>query len=585
MDYRGIFLYENSSVFCAEEFIFMVNFDEIEFLESEIVDDDPTAPVGTLVHITEDGKVEEVEQKQDVKAVESDAQNETRADEANEIVEVENSDNEQNEITQTITTDVQDEPQIEETVQSEEEAKTSQPEVVEQAEEVEEATDAQTEEAAQVADESAQTVESESEVAEETAIESTEETAVEATEDVQEVAPQDEIVEEPQNESSQEPAPVEENVTENAVVEEESAQEVQSVETAQDEQPEEQKPVQKAKKPRKPAQKKEAAPVVVNDEEHKTSLNLKNGKSVNDELFGTSFEIEQPAKAKIVSTKKKQEKAEDLWAVATVAKPKKETAPVNEEAQEEVKPVKKTTKKATTKTAESAPKAQKAVESAPKAESEDVKPAPKKTASKKSTKVENTNTSTEEKKVAKTTKDVASEEKPVKASKTAKEAPVKEAPVKEETAHKVETKTAKDDETVIVEGEGKTHGKYVIKKTDKGNFVFKLYSSNYRVVAIGAQAYTTLGAAKIGIQSIINNAEKAPVENQTLKNYEVEKFPKWEIYQDKKGEYRLRLFATNGNLIATTNDGYADITGAKNGIAAVARASKGCAIVRNDNLW
>ena len=565
----------------------MVNFDEIEFLESEIVDDDPTAPVGTLVHITEDGKVEEVEQKQDVKAVESDAQNETRADEANEIVEVENSDNEQNEIAQTVTTDVQDEPQIEETVQSEEEAETSQPKVVEQAEEVEEATVAQTEEAAQVADESAQTVESESEVAEETAIESTEETAVEATEDVQEVAPQDEIVEEPQNveESSQETAPVEENVTENAVVEEESAQEVQSVETAQDEQPEEQKPVQKAKKPRKPAQMKEAAPVVVNDEEHKTSLNLKNGKSVNDELFGTSFEIEQPAKAKIVSTKKKQEKAEDLWAVATVAKPKKETAPVNEEAQEEVKPVKKTTKKATTKTAESAPKAQKAVESAPKAESEDVKPAPKKTAYKKSTKVENTNTSTEEKKVTKTTKDVAAEEKPVKASKTAKEAPVKEAPVKEETAHKVETKTAKDDETVIVEGEGKTHGKYVIKKTDKGNFVFKLYSSNYRVVAIGAQAYTTLGAAKIGIQSIINNAEKAPVENQTLKNYEVEKFPKWEIYQDKKGEYRLRLFATNGNLIATTNDGYADITGAKNGIAAVARASKGCAIVRNDNLW
>lgn len=565
----------------------MVNFDEIEFLESEIVDDDPTAPVGTLVHITEDGKVEEVEQKQDVKAVESDAQTETRADEANEIVEVENSDNEQNEIAQTVTTDVQDEPQIEETVQSEEEAETSQPEVVKQAEEVEEATDAQTEEAAQVADESAQTVESETEVAEETAIESTEETAVEATEDVQEVAPQDEIVEEAQNveESSQEPAPVEENVTENAVVEEESAQEVQSVETAQDEQPEEQKTVQKARKPRKPAQKKEAAPAVVDDEEHKTSLNLKNGKSVNDELFGTSFEIEQPAKAKIVSTKKKQEKAEDLWAVATVAKPKKETAPVKKEAQEEVNPVKKTTKKAATKTAESAPKAQKAVESAPKAENEDVKPAPKKTASKKSTKVENTNTSTEEKKVAKTTKDVAAEEKPVKASKTAKEAPVNEAPVKEETAHKVETKTAKDDETVIVEGEGKTHGKYVIKKTDKGNFVFKLYSSNYRVVAIGAQAYTTLGAAKIGIQSIINNAEKAPVENQTLKNYEVEKFPKWEIYQDKKGEYRLRLFATNGNLIATTNDGYADITGAKNGIAAVARASKGCAIVRNDNLW
>lgn len=549
----------------------MVNFDEIEFLESEIVDDDPTAPVGTLVHITEGDKVEPVEQKQDVQVVESDVQNETRQIEAKEVVEVGNSDNEQNEMAQTVTTDVQDEPQAEQTAQSEETVtETSQPEAVEQAEEVEDTTDVSTEETLQVADESEEPVE--------TANELVDETAVETTEEPQEVAPQAEITEEAQNieDASEETAPVEDNAAvENAVVEE-SAQESQNVETAQDEQPEEQKTVQKAKKPRKPAQKKEAAPAVVNDEEHKTSLNLKNGKSVNDELFGTSFEMEQPAKAKIVSTKKKQEKAEDLWAVAAVANPKKETAPVKEEAKVEAKPVKTAAKKATTKTAESAPKA----------ENEDVKPTPKKTASKKSTKVENINTSTEEKKVAKTTKEVATEEKPVKASKATKEVPVKEAPVKEEEkAHKAETKTVKDDETVIVEGEGKTHGKYVIKKTDKGNFVFKLYSSNYRVVAIGAQAYTTLGAAKIGIQSIINNAEKAPVENQTLKNYEVEKFPKWEIYQDKKGEYRLRLFATNGNLIATTNDGYADITGAKNGIAAVARANKGCAIVRNDNLW
>lgn len=574
----------------------MVNFDEIEFLESEIVDDDPTAPVGTLVHITEDGKAEPVEQKQDVQVVESDVQNETRQDEAKEVVEVGNSDNEQNEMAQTVTTDVQDEPQTEQTAQPEETVtENSQPEAVEQAEEVEDTTDVSTEETLQVADESEEPVEAANEIVDETAIETTEEP--------QEVAPQAEISEEAQNieDASEETAPVEDNAAvenapvedktavENAVVEE-SAQESQNVEAAQDEQPEEQKTVQKAKKPRKPAQKKEAAPVVVNDEEHKTSLNLKNGKSVNDELFGTSFEMEQPAKAKIVSTKKKQEKAEDLWAVAAVANPKKETAPVKEEAKVEAKPVKTAAKKATTKTAESAPKAEKVElktgKTAPKAENEDVKPAPKKTASKKSTKVENINTSTEEKKVAKTTKEVATEEKPVKASKATKEVPVKEAPVKEEEkAHKAETKTVKDDETVIVEGEGKTHGKYVIKKTDKGNFVFKLYSSNYRVVAIGAQAYTTLGAAKIGIQSIINNAEKAPVENQTLKNYEVEKFPKWEIYQDKKGEYRLRLFATNGNLIATTNDGYADITGAKNGIAAVARANKGCAIVRNDNLW
>lgn len=285
-------------------------------------------------------------------------------------------------------------------------------------------------------------------------------------------------------------------------------------------------------------------------------------------MFETSFEVEQPAKTKIVSTKKKQEKSEDLWAVAVVAKTAKTTASKDakaEEEKQEVEPKKATAKKSTPK---------------------------------QSTKVENTqDNSTEEKKVAKatdkSTKDEAKTTKTVKANKTE---PVKEenAPkakaVKEEVPEK-ETKATKttakanSDETVIVEGEGKTHGKYVIKKTDKGNFVFKLYSSNFRVVAIGAQAYTTLGAAKIGVQSVINNAEKAPIENQTLKNYETLKFPKWEIYLDKKGEYRLRLYATNGSLIATTNDGYADISGAKNGIAAVGRASKGCAIVRNDNLW
>ena len=80
------------------------------------------------------------------------------------------------------------------------------------------------------------------------------------------------------------------------------------------------------------AQKKEVTPVV-NDEEHKTSLNLKSGKSVNDELFDTNFEVEKPAKSKVVSTKNKQEKAEDLWAVATVVKPKKETATAEEKTE------------------------------------------------------------------------------------------------------------------------------------------------------------------------------------------------------------------------------------------------------------
>lgn len=549
----------------------MVNFDEIDFLESEIVDDDDTAPVGTLIHITDDGKVEEIKPETQsalsYNSLESTDKTAGSTDDIQEKSDELPSDADKTESADALdvtTTDLQDD----------------------QHDQVEDASE-------QIVDEDVVTPVDETPVEELKAEPENENLPVVET-------PQDiEISDSEENDSLENTA--EPTVDENA----QDAQPVQSVEepvaevvqdaveqneqapvadqNMQEEATETAEPVidttPKPVKKRKPAQKKVAEPApVVNDEAHKTALNLKSGKSVNDELFDTNFEVEKPAKTKVVSTKKKQEKAEDLWAVATVVKPKKEIATAEE----------KTEVKSANKSSKSAPKAQK--------QSDDAQVATKKTASKMSTKVENTKTPTEEKKVAKatdkTTKPVQ-EEKPVKATKTAKaqketpvkETAVKESPVKEDNAPKATKTVEKDEETVLVEGEGKVHGKYVIKKTDKGNFVFKLFSSNYRVVAIGAQAYTTLGAAKIGVQSIINNAEKAPVENQTLKNYETLKFPKWEIYLDKKGEYRLRLYATNGSLIATTNDGYADISGAKNGIAAVARASKGCAIVRNDNLW
>lgn len=549
----------------------MVNFDEIDFLESEIVDDDDNAPVGTLIHITDDGKVEEIKPETQsalsYNSLESTDKTAGSTDDIQEKSDELPSDADKTESADALdvtTTDLQDD----------------------QHDQVEDASE-------QIVDEDVVTPVDETPVEELKAEPENENLPVVET-------PQDiEISDSEENDSLENTA--EPTVDENA----QDAQPVQSVEepvaevvqdaveqneqapvadqNMQEEATETAEPVidttSKPVKKRKPAQKKVAEPApVVNDEAHKTALNLKSGKSVNDELFDTNFEVEKPAKTKVVSTKKKQEKAEDLWAVATVVKPKKEIATAEE----------KTEVKSANKSSKCAPKAQK--------QSDDAQVATKKTASNKSTKVENTKTPTEEKKVAKatdkTTKPVQ-EEKPVKATKTAKaqketpvkETAVKESPVKEDNTPKATKTVEKDEETVLVEGEGKVHGKYVIKKTDKGNFVFKLFSSNYRVVAIGAQAYTTLGAAKIGVQSIINNAEKAPVENQTLKNYETLKFPKWEIYLDKKGEYRLRLYATNGSLIATTNDGYADISGAKNGIAAVARASKGCAIVRNDNLW
>lgn len=185
-------------------------------------------------------------------------------------------------------------------------------------------------------------------------------------------------------------------------------------------------------------------------------------------------------------------------------------------------------------------------------------------------------------------------------AKTAKEAPAKEAKAPAKEAPKKDVKSVKEapakapakpepKETVIEEGDPNNaqHGKFVIKRTDKDNFVFKLFASNVRVIAISADHYSSLGAVKTGIYSVINNSnsDKTPIEDQTLQKTKEEKCPKWVVYLDKKGEFRLRLYASNGHMIAQTNDGYTTKDAAKKGIAAIARASKGADIVRNDDLW
>lgn len=180
---------------------------------------------------------------------------------------------------------------------------------------------------------------------------------------------------------------------------------------------------------------------------------------------------------------------------------------------------------------------------------------------------------------------------PEKAAKAPAKAPVKaatpekaaKAPAKATAAKPVAEKSS---EKVIVEGAtGTPHGKFVIKCTDNKNFVFKLFSANKRVVAISAGFYNSLSACKTGIQSVINNAANAPIEDRTLKNPTEQKCPKWVIFNDKRGEVRLQLIATNGNMVASTNDGYLSKDAAKKGIDAVARAAQGADIVRNDDLW
>lgn len=109
-------------------------------------------------------------------------------------------------------------------------------------------------------------------------------------------------------------------------------------------------------------------------------------------------------------------------------------------------------------------------------------------------------------------------------------------------------------------------GKFVIKEVPSG-IKFDLKAGNGEVIAT-SEVYTTESACKNGIESVKKNAPVAGVEDQTAEEVVTVKNPKFEVYQDKAGEYRFRLKATNGQVIAT-GEGYKAKASCLNGIESI----------------
>ena len=109
-------------------------------------------------------------------------------------------------------------------------------------------------------------------------------------------------------------------------------------------------------------------------------------------------------------------------------------------------------------------------------------------------------------------------------------------------------------------------GKFVIKKTATG-IKFDLKAGNGEVIAT-SEVYASEAACRNGVASVMKNAPVAAVENQTVEGYAVEKHPKFEVYADKAGEFRFRLKATNGQIIAVS-EGYKAMASCLNGIESV----------------
>lgn len=119
-------------------------------------------------------------------------------------------------------------------------------------------------------------------------------------------------------------------------------------------------------------------------------------------------------------------------------------------------------------------------------------------------------------------------------------------------------------------------GMFEIKKSRDNRYVFNLYAANHVIIAT-SQIYSSSKNAQVGINSVIANAERASIEDQTLKKPTTVPFPKWEIYIDKGDEYRFRLCASNGSCICHSQ-GYTTKSACKNGIESIIRTVKNAKI-------
>ena len=108
--------------------------------------------------------------------------------------------------------------------------------------------------------------------------------------------------------------------------------------------------------------------------------------------------------------------------------------------------------------------------------------------------------------------------------------------------------------------------RFVIREVESG-VKFDLKATNGQVI-LTSEVYASEASCKQGVASVQKNAPIANVEDQTVEGSAVQKHPKFEIYEDKAGEYRFRLKARNGQIIGVS-EGYKAKASCINGVDSV----------------
>lgn len=121
-------------------------------------------------------------------------------------------------------------------------------------------------------------------------------------------------------------------------------------------------------------------------------------------------------------------------------------------------------------------------------------------------------------------------------------------------------------------------GKFVIKEAKTG-FKFDLKATNGEIIA-SSQVYVSELTCKKGIESV-RACCIGGIEDQTAEGFETVKHPKFEVYADKAGEYRFRLKAKNGQVVATS-EGYKTKASCLNGVESVKKNAPEASVIKEE---
>lgn len=108
--------------------------------------------------------------------------------------------------------------------------------------------------------------------------------------------------------------------------------------------------------------------------------------------------------------------------------------------------------------------------------------------------------------------------------------------------------------------------KFLVREVSSG-YKFDLKAANGQVIA-SSEVYETRAACRKGAESVRKNAPAAKMEDQTEEKWKRQSNPKFELFQDKAGQYRFRLKATNGKVIAVS-EGYGTKAACEKGVDSV----------------